>query len=228
MRKLILVTMFAAFAVACNNDQKANEQEHKTSESVTQVEQEENQSYVDSQKKSDEGKKAALDSGHSNHHEPASAPQNSWKINSNYSIQFSNSDVSGAFKKFSGTIKFDETDLAGSRFDVTIDVNSINTGNGLMNKHAKGADWFDAAKYPSIKFNSAKIEKSGSQYLVTGQLEIKDVKKEISFPFTFAKSGNGGTFNAKFTINKNDYNVGKKGDDVGETLQMEISVPVTK
>lgn len=152
----------------------------------------------------------------------------SWKIGPAYSIKFSNSDVNGIFKKFSGTVKFDEADLAASKFDVTIDVASINTGNGLQNKHAKGAEWFDATKYPNIKFSSTKIEKSGTQYKVTGQLEVKGVKKETSFPFTFTKSGNGGTFKAKFNINKNDYNVGKKGDSVGETIQLDISVPVTK
>lgn len=151
-----------------------------------------------------------------------------WKIKDTYNIQFSNSDVSGIFKKFTGTIDFDETSLTTSKFNITIDVASINTGNGLQNKHAKGEEWFDAVKYPSIRFTSSKIEKNGTAYKVTGQLEIKNVKKEISFPFTFTKSGNGGTFSADFSINKNEYNVGKKGDSVGEIIKLKLSVPVSK
>ena len=151
-----------------------------------------------------------------------------WKISDTYSIQFSNSDVSGIFKKFTGTIVFDENSPATSRFNVSIDVASINTGNGLQNKHAKSAEWFDAVKYPDIRFTSTKIEKTGSSYKVTGQLEIKGVKKELTFPFTYKKNGNSATFNAEFSINKNDFNVGKKGDSVGEMIKLKISVPVTK
>jgi polyisoprenoid-binding protein YceI len=152
----------------------------------------------------------------------------SWKIKDNYSIQFSNSDVNGIFKKASGNISFDETDLAGSKFDFSIEVSSINTGNGLQNKHAKGAEWFDAVKYPYIKYTSSKIEKSGSSYKVTGTLEMKGVKKDLSFPFSFKKNGNDATFNADFSVNKNDFNVGKKGDSVGEIIKLKISVPVNK
>src|SRR4051812_11727808 len=73
-----------------------------------------------------------------------------WTITDKYNIQFSSNDVGGIFKTFTGSIVFDEANLAASKFDVTIDVNSINTGNGLQNKHAKSAEWFDAAKYPAI------------------------------------------------------------------------------
>jgi polyisoprenoid-binding protein YceI len=151
-----------------------------------------------------------------------------WKIKDTYSIQFSNSDVNGIFKKASGNIAFDEADLAGSKLSFNIEVSSINTGNGLQNKHAKGPEWFDAVKYPYIKYTSSKIEKSGNLYKVTGQLEMKGVKKDISFPFSFKKNGNSATFSADFSINKNDYNVGKKGDNVGEIIQIKLSVPVTK
>lgn len=225
MTKLILLTMVATLAASCNNGAKVEGQ--KESDSAAKVEKG-HESYIDSQAATDEG---ALDTGAKprvQSHESESAPQSLWKIGNDYSIQFSNSDVSGIFKKFSGTVRFDEADLASSKFDATIDVASINTGNALMNKHARGEEWFDAAKYPKIKFTSSKIEKSGTGYKVTGQLEIKGVRKEVSFPFTFEKSGNSGIFKAKFNINKNDYNVGKKGDNVGETLQLDISVPVTK
>ncbi len=151
-----------------------------------------------------------------------------WKIQENYSIQFSNSDVSGIFKKFTGVIDFEENALATSKFNISIEVASINTGNGLQNKHAKGAEWFDAVKYPQIKYVSSKIEKNGNNYKVTGQLEMKGVKKDLSFPFTYKKNGNSATFTADFQINKNDFNVGKKGDSVGEIIKLKISIPVIK
>ena len=85
-----------------------------------------------------------------------------WKISENHNIAFSNKDVSGVFKEISGSIIFDATKLSSSKFDLKIKVESINTGNGIQNKHAKGVEWFDADKYQNIEFVSSKIEKTDS------------------------------------------------------------------
>jgi len=60
-----------------------------------------------------------------------------WKISDNYSIQFTSNDPSGIFRGLKGTVNFDEANLADSKFDVSIDVSTINTGNGMKNTHAK-------------------------------------------------------------------------------------------
>jgi len=152
----------------------------------------------------------------------------SWQITEGYSIKFSSDDASGIFKGFKGNIAFDEQNPAASKFDVTIDVATINTGNGLQNKHAKSDEWFDVAKYPQIHFASQKIVKAGNSYQATGDLEIHGVKKSVTIPFTFIKSGTGGTFTGAFTLNRSDFKVGKPGGDVAEQVKLDISVPVTK
>ncbi len=151
-----------------------------------------------------------------------------WKIAPKYNISFSTSGVSGIFKTFTGNISFDEQSLATSKFDITIDINSINTGNGMQNKHAKGADWFDAAKYPAIKFTSKKIDKTGTGYTATGDLQVHGITKTVSLPFTFKRNGNGGTFEGLFNINRNDFKIGEAGGEVGEVIKVLVSVPVTK
>jgi polyisoprenoid-binding protein YceI len=152
----------------------------------------------------------------------------SYKIADGYNIEFSSSDAGGIFKTFKGTIVFDEQNPAASKFDVTIDVASINTGNGLQNKHAKSDEWFDVAKYPQIRYTSRSFAKTGSGYQVTGDLQIKDVKKPVIIPFTFQKTAAGGTFTGSFTVNRSDFHVGKPGGDVGEQIKIDIKVPVTK
>ena len=152
----------------------------------------------------------------------------SWQIADGYSIAFSSDDASGIFKGFKGNIAFDAQNPAASKFDVTIDVATINTGNGLQNKHAKSDEWFDVAKYPQIHFISQKIVKAGSGYQATGDLEIHGVKRSTTIPFAFKSAGTGGTFTGAFTINRSDFKVGKPGGDVGEQIKLDISVPVTK
>jgi polyisoprenoid-binding protein YceI len=147
-----------------------------------------------------------------------------WKIKETHQISFSSNDINGVFKTFTGTIAFDPADLAKSKFDLTVDVASINTGNGLMNKHAKGDDWFNAEKYPSIKFTSSKIEKSGTDFKAIGSLEIHGIKKDITVPFSFKKN----IFKANFSVNRTDFKVGKADNDVSTVLKIDATIPVAK
>jgi polyisoprenoid-binding protein YceI len=158
----------------------------------------------------------------------AFATATNWLPTTKYSIRFSGDDADGIFKAFSGTLVFDEQAPAASKFTATVDVASINTGNGLKNKHAKGAEWFDAEKYPQIRFVSDKIEKSGNGYKATGTLEMHGVKKVIVIPFTFQRSGNNATFSGSFSVNRNDFHIGKPGNGVGEVIKIALKVPVIK
>jgi polyisoprenoid-binding protein YceI len=152
----------------------------------------------------------------------------SWQISNTYSIKFACDASSGIFKTFKGAIAFDEQNLATSSFNIAIDVNSINTGNAMMNKHAKSDEWFDAAKYPEIKFTSKKFVKSAAGYQVTGDLEIHGIKKEVVIPFTFAAKGAAATFAGAFSVNRSDFKIGKPGGEVGEAIKVTVSVPVSK
>ena len=111
-----------------------------------------------------------------------------YKIADGYKIAFSNPDVSGTFDELSSSsLIFDETKLASSKLSFKIEVASINTGNGLQNKHARGEEWFNAEKYPYIEFNSTKIEKTPEGFKATGKLQMHGVSKEVVIPFTFSK-----------------------------------------
>jgi polyisoprenoid-binding protein YceI len=151
-----------------------------------------------------------------------------WKIADGYNIVFSTSGVSGVFKNLTGNILFDEQSLPTSKFDIAIDINTINTGNGMQNKHAKSAEWFDAAKYPAIKFTSTKIVKAASGYTATGSLQVHGISKEVSLPFTFKKTATGALFEGNFDINRNDFKIGAAGGEVGDVIKVSVSVPVIK
>jgi len=148
-----------------------------------------------------------------------------WKIADNYSVKFDGGDPSGEFKGLKGTISFDPANLASSKLSASIEVASINTGNGMKNTHAKSDKWFDAEKYPYITFNSSSISKTSTGYLATGTLEMHGVQKEISIPFTF----NNNIFEGQFEVNRLDYKVNTaEPDHGGSKFKVIISVPVTQ
>ncbi len=157
-----------------------------------------------------------------------SVVQTEWKIKDDFSIKFISKDPSGNFKKFTGTIKFDPADLAGSKFDLSIAVSSINTGNGMMNKKAQIEEWFNSAKYPAITFVSTKIEKSTTGYSITGNLKVKGTSKAIKIPVVYTKSGETAKFTGVFNVKRTDYKIGHASEAVPDVMKIEFIVPVVK
>lgn len=150
-----------------------------------------------------------------------------WSISENYSIKFNSDNPSGVFKSFKGKILFDPDNLSQSEFNLTVDVNSINTGNGMKNKHALSDEWFDAKQFPEITFKSNDFKKDESGYLVRGVMTIHGISKEMTIPFDFVNN----TFNSSFKVNRTDFNVGStKGMSAKASteLTIDVNVPVTQ
>jgi polyisoprenoid-binding protein YceI len=148
-----------------------------------------------------------------------------WKISDNYSVKFDGGDPAGEFTGLKGTIKFDPDNLAVSAFDCTVNVESINTGNGMKNTHAKSDKWLDAAKYPVIRFASKSIRKTDSGFEAVGTLDFHGVQKEITIPFSFVNN----IFSGTFEVNRLDYNVNNAEPNHGASvLKVTLNVPVTK
>src|SRR6478672_4234374 len=66
--------------------------------------------------------------------------------------------VEGRFKDFKGTVNFDDKDITKSSVEFNAKIASIDTGVEGRNKHLRTADFFDAEKYPDMKFVSTKVE----------------------------------------------------------------------
>lgn len=143
-----------------------------------------------------------------------------------YAVKFTSTDPSGVFEKMKGTVVFQEQDLSSARFNVSIDVASINCGNGMQNRHARSEKWFDAEKYPEITFVSSGAKRTATGYETTGQLSMHGITKEISIPFTYAAKGSGGVFAGTFDISRSAFNIGEPSKKVPDVLKVEVTVPV--
>lgn len=132
----------------------------------------------------------------------------------------------GAFKGFSGVINFDPMNLGNASMRATIDVRTISTNIKLRDYTIRGGDYFDADKYPRISMVSTKIEKTTkeNEYIGHFNLTIKNVTKNIKFPFIFTKSNSQGTFNGNFSIKRTEYGIGEKSFLLGDTVTIYIIV----
>ena len=112
--------------------------------------------------------------------------QNQWNVDLAHSgVTFSIrhmvvSKVRGRFAKFAGVLHLDAEDLTRSSVEATVDASSIDTGTEQRDAHLRSADFFDAEKYPELRFRSTRIEKSSDdRFRVAGELTIRDVTREI-------------------------------------------------
>ncbi len=123
------------------------------------------------------------------------------------------SEVEGSFKVFDGTLETTKEDLSDAKVSFAVDVNSINTDNDYRDKHLKSDDFFNAEKFPQMKFESTSMKSlGGNKYQLNGNLTIRDVTKPVTFDVTYGgTAAMGGKqkagFKAKATINRFDYNL---------------------
>jgi len=165
----------------------------------------------------------------------ASFAQTKWTVDPmhsfvNFSVKHMGiSFVDGSFRKFDGSIVAAKADLTDAKINFTVDVNSINTGVEMRDNHLKTDDFFNAAQYPTMTFESVLFKKvKGNNYALAGKLTIRDVTKDVVFAVVYggtAKDQQGNTkagFTATTTVNRLDYNI--KYDPTGAGVAKDIKV----
>jgi len=155
-------------------------------------------------------------------------PIDRFEITDAFSLKFKSADPSGSFKKMEGTIDFNEQSLETSKFNLSIDISSIKTGNGMRDKKAQTEEWFDAKKYPNIKFVSKTVEKEGDLYKIIGELSIKGTTKVYVVKAKKSGSGNTISFAGSINVNRMDFKIGKKSDVVPDIMKVSFNLPAEK
>jgi polyisoprenoid-binding protein YceI len=122
--------------------------------------------------------------------------------------------VRGAFNEFEGSTVIDGDDPSKSSVQLTVQVDSVDTRNAQRDDHLRNNDFLDADTYPTITFASTVIaHDGGTDFLVTGDLTIKDVTKSVTIPLEFTGAaqdpfGNDRIgFEGSLVINRKDWGV---------------------
>ena len=176
------------------------------------------------------------------------AQNTGWKLDKSHSsIGFSIrhmviSEVTGNFKDFDISFTSTKDDYTDAAVDASIKVASINTDNERRDGHLKTDDFFNAEKFPLIKFKSTSFEKVGeNKYRITGDLTIRDITKKATFDAVYngsIKAPWGATVSSwKATTSVNRFDFGLRwnkaidsggliaGETVNITLNLELNKP---
>jgi polyisoprenoid-binding protein YceI len=180
---------------------------------------------------------------------PASAGTTTYQIDPRHSsagfgvTHLMISTVRGEFHGVTGSVVVDDTDISKSTVNVTIDATSVDTREPDRDKHLKSEAFFDVAKYPTITFQSTKVERNADGTLkVTGDLTIRGVTKTAVLTATLPKAPikdpwglQRTAVSASTKINRQDFGVAWNqkldsggvvvGDDVNVSLDVEMIIP---
>ena len=151
---------------------------------------------------------------------------------------------SGTIAISNGIVTLNDGNIHSGTF--LIDMNSIvNTdmpaedeGNAKIVGHLKSADFFDVAKFPSAAFEVTGSEVKNGKTMLSGNLNLKGVKNNITFPVSVSQNGDMLTLSSEaFTIDRSKWNVqyGSKSffDNLGDKfinddIELKITVKAKK
>lgn len=153
------------------------------------------------------------------------------------------SSVHGRFKEFGGRIEIVEAGggYEQSRVDAVISAASIDTGNGLRDKHLKSPDFLDVERFPEISYRSTGLTPAGQdRWTVHGQLSLHGVLRDVDLDLRYLGGGPdpwGGVraaFRASTELRREDFamnynQVMQAGISmIGTTLRIELDIQAVR
>lgn len=129
--------------------------------------------------------------------------------------------IKGTLADIQGSIAFDENNLENSNFDVSVSPLTISTGNAKRDEDLKSNHFFYVRAFPKISFTSTSIIKENEEFIAAGALTLLNKTKMVRIRFTLKNK----TLISNFTINRLDYELGKKFPAiiVGKSVQININ-----
>jgi polyisoprenoid-binding protein YceI len=140
----------------------------------------------------------------------------------------------GRFKDLTGTFAVDPRNPAGTRFDLSARVDSVDTDNAKRDEHLKSPDFFAAKQFPMVGFRSTAVKPVEGGYEVAAELTLHGVTKPVTvvlkggraaeFPKGVQRTGYVG----EFTIKRSDFGMTKMLEGVGDEINVQLSFEGTK
>ncbi len=149
--------------------------------------------------------------------------------------------VRGSFNDVTGRLFADVDDMSKSYAEVVLKVASVDTRNQQRDDHLRSGDFFDAEKWPEIRFESTQIEEVQDRaYMVSGNLTIRDITRPVTIPIELVgvQADASGALRAGFEgsrrINRRDFGLewnmplDAGGVLVSEKISLEFEISAVK
>jgi polyisoprenoid-binding protein YceI len=150
-------------------------------------------------------------------------------------LHMSLSHVHGRFGNLGGAITWNESDISKSSVNITIDVQTVDTGNSSRDNDLKSDNYFNVAQFPTATYVSTSVAKTANGLTINGNLTVHGVTK----PVTLEVEGPTGPipgmdhrphagFSATTTIKRSDFDIAPNmpvamlGNDVKLSIDLDV------
>ncbi len=141
----------------------------------------------------------------------------------------------GRFNKTSGWVILNRAARSGS-IQLTIDADSIDTGDPQLETRLRKSDFFDTETYPNIIFTSKKLRFEGDTLTaVDGELTLRGVTRPVTLTVTSFRCGKLPVIgrevcgvNAETSIKRSDFGISAYPTMIGGDVKLLIQVEAHK
>lgn len=135
----------------------------------------------------------------------------------------------GVFRRFEARIAFDPADPGAGRFDVAVDVTSVDTESADRDEGMGAPEWLDFARFPRATYVTRAIRGvGGDRYEAEGALTIKGVTRPLTLPFTWTGRDGGAAMQGAVTLRRTDFGVGEgewaSDDPIGIDVHVRVDL----
>ena len=110
------------------------------------------------------------------------------------------STVRGRFDLFDGSY---EIGPDGATIELTIDADTLDTGNKTRDKHLRSTDFFHITEHPRVRFTSTRVHDVNGEILhVVGRVEAAGNAVQLEFPATVRAVGDELEIEATTTVDQ--------------------------
>jgi len=142
---------------------------------------------------------------------------------------YAGATLSFYFTEWDAELIYDEEDIANSSVDVTVPLSGLWTGVDNFTSHLQSGDFFEAETWPSARFVSTSIERTGeTTATMTGDLTIRDVTAPVTFDVEMVGEGGEGDrykqgFKAWTTLDRTEWDLGLYAPFVPAEVKLVIN-----
>ena len=163
----------------------------------------------------------------------AAAPVTSYSADPQQSrLEFAGVQAGAEFKavfhKFTAAVDFAPDALASSRFDVQIELNSVDSKDKDRDTTIRGPDIFDVAHWPTAHYVTRSFTKTAAGYAAVGALTLRGVTKDVPIDFQFTPGAAGAKLEGSAKLKRLDFGAGqgdwKSTDEVADAVKITFSL----
>jgi len=140
-------------------------------------------------------------------------------------------NADGRFARLSGDVLVDPTALTSARISLTIDAASLDTGIEMRDNHLRSSDFFEVERFPTVTFQSVRVEAAGRRAIVVGRLTLHGVTREIAVPIDVQITNTALVASGEFIVNRGEYAINYNsfvnpiGNEVSVAFTFRARVP---